>query len=46
MNIIFYMKDSLEELKFNVDTMLYLKELGWSHTNMMGYFVNFRHVIY
>lgn len=40
MNIIFYMKDSLEELKFNVDTMLYLKELGWSNTKMMGYFVN------
>ena len=40
MNIIFYMKDSLEELKFNVDTMLYLKELGWSNTKMMEYFVN------
>jgi hypothetical protein len=34
------MKDSLEELKFNVDTMLYLKDLGWSNTKTMGYFIN------
>ena len=40
MNIIFYMRDSLEELKFNVDTMLYLKNLKWSNTKMMEYFVN------
>jgi hypothetical protein len=40
MNILFYMKDSLEELKFNFDTVLYLKQLGWNHTKMMEYFVN------
>ena len=40
MNILFYMKDSLEELKFNFDTVLYLKQLGWSHTKMIEYFVN------
>jgi hypothetical protein len=34
------MKDSLEELKFNFDTVVYLKNLGWSHTKMMEYFVN------
>ncbi len=40
MNIVFYMKDSLEELKFNFDTVLYLKQLGWTQTKMMEYFVN------
>ena len=40
MNILFYMKESLEELKFNYDTVLYLKQLGWGHTKMMEYFVN------
>jgi len=40
MNILLYMKDSLEELKFNFDTVLYLKQLGWSQTKMMEYFVN------
>ena len=34
------MKESLEELKFNYDTVLYLKQLGWGHTKMMEYFVN------
>jgi len=34
------MKDSLEELKFNFDTVLYLKQLGWTQTKMMEYFVN------
>ena len=34
------MKDSLEELKFNFDTVVYLRNLGWSHSKMMDYFVN------
>lgn len=41
MNIFFYiMKDSLEELKFNYDTLLYLRSLNWTDTKMMGYFLN------
>jgi hypothetical protein len=34
------MRDSLEELKFNYDTLLYLKSLNWTDTVMMEYFVN------
>jgi len=40
MNILFYMKESLEELKFNYDTVLYLKQLGWKQNKIMEYFVN------
>jgi hypothetical protein len=40
MNILFYMKESLEELKFNYDTVLYLKQLGWGQNKIMEYFVN------
>lgn len=34
------MRDSLEELKFNYDTLLYLRSLNWTDTKMMEYFVN------
>ena len=34
------MRESLEELKFNYDTLMYLKSLNWTNTKMMEYFVN------